>query len=95
MAAITRASQVATVSGTSVEITNPMLTGQKYALISTTACWFRVAATGTAAVAATANNVYLPAGVYVEIKAEDATIAYVSAIQASAGGTINLVLLEG
>lgn len=94
MAALTRSSQVATVSGTSVEFTNGMLEGQTYALISTTACWFRVAATGTAAVAATANNVYLPADTYVELKPDDATIAFVSAIQASAGGTANLILLE-
>jgi hypothetical protein len=95
MAALTRNTQVATISGSSVEVTNGMAVGQKYALISTTDCWFRVAATGTAAVAAAANNVYLPAGVYVEIKADSATVAFVSAIQASAGGTLNLILLEG
>jgi len=94
MAALTRSSQVATISGASVEVTSGMAVGQKYVLISTTDCWFRIAATGTAAVADAANNVYLPAGVYVEIKAESATIAFVSAIQASAGGTLNLVLLE-
>ena len=93
MAALTRNTQIATISGASVEFTNPMAPGQKYALISTTDCWFRIAATGTAAAAAT-NNVYLPKNVYVEIKAESASIAFVSAIQATAGGTANLVLLE-
>lgn len=94
MSALTRSSQVATVTGASVEVTAGMVVGHSYALISTTDCWFRIAVTGTAAVAAAANNVYLPKNVYIEVKAESALEAFVSAIQASASGTINLVLLE-
>ena len=94
MAAITRSSQVATVTGTSVEFASGMEYGMVYALICTTDCWFRVAATATAAVKEAAENVFLPAGVFVEIKAESDAIAFVSVIQASTTGVANLVLLE-
>ena len=60
MPAITRSSQVATVTSSSVEVTNGMVVGQKYALICTSNCWFRVAVTSTSAAKATADNVYLP-----------------------------------
>lgn len=94
MAAITRSSQVLTLTGTSAEFTNPMGVGHKYLLVSTTACWFKVGPTaGTAAAAA--DSVYLPSDTYVEIKAINATDAYVQAVQATSGGTANLILLEG
>ncbi len=94
MPALTRSSQILTVATASAEFTNGMQEGQSYALISTTDCWFRIAATGTDAAAA-ADNVFLPAGVYVEIKPDSATIAFVSVIRATADGTANLILLEG
>ena len=94
MSAITRQSQVATVSGTTAEFTTAMLEGVSYALICTTACWFRVGATATAAVAGAANNVYLPADTFIEIKSDDSTNGFVNVIQAAAGGTANLVVLE-
>ncbi len=94
MAAITRSSQIVTVSGSNAKFTNAMVINQSYALISTTDCWFLIGATGATAAAATANNVYLPAGVFVEIKCNDATNGFVHVIQASAGGSACLVLLE-
>lgn len=95
MPALTRSSQVALVTASSVEVTNGMQVGQAYALICTEDCWFRIAVTTTSAVAGAANNVFLPKGVYVEIKAEDVAVAFVSAIRATADGTLNLILLEG
>lgn len=71
-----------------------MAVNHTYALISTVACWFRIAATSTAAVVGAANNVYLPANTYVEIRAEDATQAFVSIIRVDTDGTANLVLME-
>lgn len=92
--AIMRNSQVLAVGIASAEFTSAMTTGQKYMLISTTNCWFRVATTGTAAVAGTANNVYLPADTPMILGTDSAAAGFISAIRATADGTANLVILE-
>ena len=94
MAAITRSTQVLSLTSTSDEFTDAMQVGLRYALISTTACWFKVGVTGGTAAAA-ANSVYLPADTFVELKAEGSTTGFVQAVRASADGTANLILLEG
>jgi hypothetical protein len=92
MANLITSSQILTVAATSDEFTSKMVVGYNYRLISTTNCWFKISATGGTAAAA-ANNVYLAAGVPIEIKATDATDAFVQVIRATADGTANLARL--
>lgn len=96
MGFVLRNTQVADVGATSEQFVSAMALGQKYVLVSTIDCWFRLAVTGIAAVAGAANNVYLPKNTYIEIKAEDSTEAFISVIRAGSSGlgTANLILLE-
>jgi hypothetical protein len=88
-------SQVATVSGSSVKVTNAMVAGRWYRLSTTTDIWFNVGATGGSAAAATANNHFLASGREFYLRTHDATnYGFVHAIQASAGGTVSLTLME-
>lgn len=91
---IMRNSQVVAVGAASAEITSALIPGHEYMLISTTNCWFRMSATGTAAVAATANNVYLPADTPMSISCDSADAGFISIIQASGPGTACLTVLE-
>lgn len=93
-----RSTQVLTIAAASAKFTNAMQPGQQYWFISTTDCWIKVTATGGAAAVGTADNIFVPANVYVPLQNPDfsgTTNSFVHAIQAASGGTGNLILQEG
>jgi hypothetical protein len=93
MEALGADAQVMTVATASAKFTNAMEPGKRYRFTSTTACWVTVAATGGAAVVATANNHYCPADGTLILRnpaIDGATLAFVHAIRVSADGKASL-----
>ena len=101
--ALSGVSQYVAVATASAAFTNPMKPGVIHHFTSSTACWVRVTATGTAAVAATEHNIYCPAdGVLLLVspdtdKAQPSstttTNGFVKVIRASADGVATLTPL--
>lgn len=92
-----RSTQYAAVSGTTAQFTSAMQPGQTYMFTCNTDCWIRVAATGTAAVANTANNILYIKGQVLFLANPDSsgtTNSFVNVIQDSASGDACLSLVE-
>lgn len=85
------AKQNLTVSGTTAASAAFNINTKEIRLASSTACWVRIDATSTAAVAAAAGTIYLPANMELRMVAKPGW--FLNVIQASAGGTLSI--LEG
>ncbi len=88
-----QSSQVLAVAGSSGKFTNAMAQGVQYLFSCESDCWIKVAATGGAAAADTADNIFVKAGMVVPLcNLEDTgtTNSFVHAIQQSAAGDATL-----
>ncbi len=92
-----RTTENVAVSGTTAQFTSAMAPGFQYRFTASTDCWIRVASTGTAAVADTANNILYIKGQTLFIANPDnvgSTNGFVNVIQDSAAGRASLELVE-
>lgn len=88
--------QVLAITGTSGKFTNPMEPGAQYIFTCENDCWIKVTTTGGAAVADTANNIFVKAGMVIPLANPDTSIttnAFVHAIRQSADGDATLCKL--
>jgi hypothetical protein len=91
---IQKGGQVVSVSGTSAKFTNALQHGLVYVFTCNTDCWIKMAATGGAAAADTANNMYVDKGVPIELENRDpgTTNSFLHVIQDSAAGNASLMV---
>lgn len=87
-------SQVLAVGASSAKFTNAMAQGVQYFFTCESDCWIKVAATGGAAAADTADNYFVKAGMMIPLcNQEDSgtTNSFVHAIRQTADGDATLI----
>lgn len=95
--AISASAQYVAVAVASAKFTNPMQPGVLYRFTANTDCWVKVAATGGAAAADTANNHFCISGQAITLAAPDSGItnSFVHVIRNTADGKGTLSPLIG
>lgn len=89
--------QVLAVGVASGKFTNSMVPGKQYIFTCESDCWIKVTATGGAAVADTANNIFVKAGMVIPLACPETssrTNAFVHAIRQTADGDATLCQLD-
>lgn len=83
-------SQYLAVATASAKFTNAMTIGVQYLFTCSSDCWIKVAATGGAAAADTADNHFVKAGARVPVCALNSTLSFLHAIRDTADGDATL-----
>ncbi len=89
--------QVLAVTGTSAKFATSMVPGKQYIFTCENDCWVKVTATGGAAAADTANNIFVKAGMVIPLANPDVsstTNAFVHFIWQSVAGDCSLSRLD-
>lgn len=89
--------QVLAVGGTSGKFATSMVPGKQYIFTCENDCWVKVTVTGGAAVADTANNIFVKAGMVIPLACPDTssrTNAFVHAIRQTSDGDATLCQLD-